>query len=113
MKAKKIDLSRYETALRDESAIPAMYDVRATLLNLLFHPDLNLSAVDTLSRQKLGHSIRHDESDVLLVSPEDHAKIQAAVEAWKGYSERDIEFLRRVIEAPEVDVDEQVATPEG
>lgn len=113
MQARKIDLSPYTLdAKNPETGENAVYEVRRTLLMLLFHPDLKLNAIQVLEQNELAEKIRKEETDTLLVSPEDYGKMWAAVQAGKGYSENDVRFIKRIKDAPEVTVDEQVTAPD-
>jgi len=111
MKAKKIDLSQYATVLKDENGEPQMFDVRSSLVNVLFHPNLKLGAVEILERDELRKDIQNEETDTLLVTPEDWEKLRAGVECIEGFGQNDVGFIRRVLEAPEVTVEEPAETP--
>lgn len=113
MQARKIDLSPYTLDATDpKTGEPAVYKVRQTLLMLLFHPELKLDAIQVLEQNELAEKIRKEEADTILVSPEDYGKIWAAIQGGKGYSENDVRFIKRIKDAPEVTVDEQVSAPD-
>ena len=108
MKAKKIDLSQYASNVVDPSTEGgfAMFDIRTSLVNVLFHQKLNLGAVEVLERDELRRAIINEETDTLLVSPDDWQKLCGGVKAVDGFGQNDVEFIRRVLKADEVEVDE-------
>ena len=109
MKAKKIDLSGYSTNQLDEAGEPVMYDVRKALVQLLFHPSLQLNAVQVLEANELADKIRIG-GDTILLSQDEYAKITTAINVVTGYQEPDVEFVRRMVNAEEVEVEESHGT---
>lgn len=106
MKAIKLDLSRYETTQRDEKGDVAMYDCRTSLVTLLFHPALELNASQVLDASDLARKVR-DAGDTLLVTPEEYDRVTASVNAAVGYGEHDVEFVRRMMNVEDVEVEEK------
>ncbi len=105
MKAKKIDLSGYPTGQLDEKGQPVTYDVRKSLVSVLFHPGLQLDPFQVLEANELADKIRIG-GDTILLSEQEYAKIQAGLKVIKGCQEADVEFVRRLIHAEEVELEE-------
>lgn len=95
---RKIDLKDYQD---DGKAYP----VKQTITLLLFNPDLRLVARDLISQDALARKIEESDSSVLLEETE-YQKVKLAVETAKGWQRGDLEFVRRILEAPEVPVKE-------
>ncbi len=80
------------------------YDVKSTLIEVLFAPDLRLAALETLERDDLAHKIKDWPDNTLLLEEADYQKVKAGLESLRGFGRNDVEFIRRVEKAPEVAV---------
>jgi len=107
MTARKIDLTNYPApGLVQESGEPVTYEVPSSMVALLFHPELKLSALDTLAANRLAEKIEQAGASVLLDSAE-YAQLKRAVDTFKGFTRNEVELVRRILEAPEVEVTEK------
>ncbi len=86
----------------------ADYDVRGSIVEILFHPDLQLGATALLDRDTLARKVNDWPDKDLLLEEADYKKVLAAVEVLKGLTRHDVEFIRRVLNAPEVAVEVKV-----
>lgn len=109
MKGRKLNLENYLVGSFDEEGkekeIP--YDVKGSLISLLFHKELNLSALQLLDMDDLGRRIRDCKDKEIHLEEADYLKIKQAVDSFIGYGERDIELVRRVATAPQVEMEEK------
>jgi hypothetical protein len=111
VKMKKIDLKPYKVELptrQPDGSIEAVsqdYDVKDVIVGIMFSRDLQLSARETLDRDPLCRRILDAEDSILLESA-DYDLVKKAVETIKGYSRNDVQMIRRILEAPEVEVEE-------
>ncbi len=103
---RQINIEPYKVNINPEEQID--YDVRGSLLEILFHPDLLLGAKDILNRDTLARKIEAWPDFNLLLEEEEYKKVVAGVNALKGLTRRDVEFARRVIDAPPVEVQVKV-----
>lgn len=105
---RKIDISNYTVKGRNQEGqiIDAPYDVRASIMSILFHPDLRLEAVEALERDKLANKINDCKDGFVLLEDADYKKVEEAIKAVKGFTRNDVEFVRRVLEAETVPVKE-------
>lgn len=87
------------------------YDVKGSLIGLLFNRDLQLNARDLLERDPLGRKIAHAEGPTLLLEEKEYEILKKAVDTFKGYSHNDIQLVRRVYEAKPVEVEKKI--PKG
>jgi len=88
---------------REKVTVP--YNVRDTLVNILFNPELRLGAKDLLSRDDLSRKILGCQEDTVLLEESEYQQILNAVNSIKGYGKSDIEFVKRVLECPQVQVE--------
>lgn len=111
MKARKIDLTPYPLTHRpmNPEGKPYQYDVRGSLAELCFVPELQLTGRDVLSANRIAQTIL-DAGPSLLLAEMDYSRLSAACLQHKGFTRDDVELVRRVLEAPEVEVTE-VAAP--
>jgi len=102
---KKLDLTNYQVN-GPEPGKTLPYDVKTSLITLMFNPDLRLGAHDVLAQQKLADKIASIEGEALLEDAE-YEKVKAAILQFRGYVQNDAELVRRVLEASEVQVEEK------
>ena len=81
------------------------YDVRGSIVEILFHPDLQLGAKALLDRDTLARKVNDWPDNDLLLEETDYKKVLAALEVLKGLTRQDVEFVSRVLNAPEVAVE--------
>lgn len=103
---RSIDLSDYTVMVEDpeKGPRPVSYKVRESIVNMLFNPALKLSGMELLATDTLARSIMANKDDALLVEEADYGKIRQAIEAYRGFTQNDVEFVRRVLHASEVKV---------
>jgi len=112
MKAWKIDLSVYEVpAELTGTGQQRPYDVRKSLRTVLVSPMLRLNGVRLLEHSELATKIGTHPADELLVDAADYKRLTAAFEKLEGLGGADVEFVRRVLKAPEVEVEGPATAP--
>lgn len=102
-------------------AVEGNYDIKESLVGLLFARDLQLQARDLLERDPLGRKITEAEGPTLLLEEKEYDIIKKAVDTFKGYTRNEVELVRRVYDAKTVEVEKKlpkgepvdVAAPEG
>ena len=117
MKARKIDLSSYETGRLTPDGEKELMSVATSLANLLFHPGLKLNGLQLLERQPISRQILGAVADVpegqpvpagcsILLSDADYAVLKQSVMSFTGYTQEFVEMVQRVADATVVEVDE-------
>lgn len=95
----------YPVEIRDpegkKKEIP--YGTKESLVAILFNPALKLTGLTLLRQDELARKVA-DSGDELLLEEEEYERIRAAIEAVEGLGRNDVEFVRRIIDAPKVDV---------
>ena len=106
---RRINLKNYDETVRDEKGedVKLPYDVKNSMIEVLLSRDLGLSAREALDREDLARRIRDCPDGSILLEEADYTKLVVAVDTIKGWCRTDIEFLKRITEAPEVEVEEK------
>lgn len=102
---RRLDLTPYDVEVRGPEGVRTLpYDLVESVVGLLFHPDLKLSARELIGRQGLGEKL--EAGGVVLLEEAEHAILVQAVEAFRGFTRNETELVRRVLDAPVVPVAE-------
>lgn len=98
---RKITLDNYEFE-------GATFHVAPSLADLLFH-EPKLSPREVIARDELARKIEAASGDILLEDAE-YAKLVSSLDAadLKTYGRSIVEFIRRILDAPKVEVAEKV-----
>lgn len=105
---RKLDLADYSVEMLSPGGgnVQEPYQVRWSILGVLFS-QRNLAAHELLQLDDLGRKVmNHPNGDAILLEEADYQKIRKAFEAFQGFSRMDVELVRRVLNAPEVEVEE-------
>lgn len=95
---KKIDLTPYKVGEDD-------YKVKEVLVSVLFNAELRLNARAVIEQDALAKKIEASNGSVLLEDA-DYARVKKAVETVSSYGRGDLQFVERVLNAPDVPVKE-------
>jgi len=102
-KAQKVCSTCHGTGFVQEE-VAQSYNVRESLIEALFHPDLKLPARELLDREDLARRMRDCPDGYILLEEEEYNKVLQAVNSIRGYTKPDIEFVRRILNAEKVNV---------
>lgn len=112
---RKIELQNYMVNMRnlEGEMEPKPYNVKDSMISCLLHPALKLTGRELLLRGKLATRIEEAEivegNGHILVEEEDYRKLRQAFETIEGFTKSDMELVRRVLEAEEIEVKESEA----
>jgi hypothetical protein len=106
---RQINLDSYKVDVRgqDGNDVEVPYDVKNSMIEILFSRDLHLSAREALNRDDLARKIRDCPDGSILLEESDYSKLEKAVDAITGFGRTDVEFIRRILEAPRIQVEEK------
>lgn len=79
------------------------YEVKRSLITILFHPERKLDAYGALKANKIAEKIDAAADEVLLEDAE-YEQLIEGLKVTTGYVRTDIPFIERVLNAPEVKV---------
>ena len=118
LKVWKIDVRPYQVELpvRDEKTgnmetKKAPFDVKGSVAAILFNRDLKLTVDESFTAKALADKIRAAKDHVLLDSGE-MKRVREAYSIIRGPAEHELEFLRRIKDAVEVEAAEVVEEEE-
>lgn len=110
---RKIELQNYmvNSPTPDGGSVPKPYFVKESMVTCLLHPALKLTGRELLLRGKLATRIEEAEiikgNGFILVEETDYKKLRQAFETIEGFTKNDMELVRRVLEAEEIEVKEK------
>jgi hypothetical protein len=104
---RRIDLSDYTIDMPTEQGMkPYPYSVKQSIELAMYHPDLKLNYKDLMDHDRIAQKIKQADGFILLEESE-YSRVRLAFENIKGFRKEDVELVRRVIDAPEVEVQEK------
>ena len=105
---RKLNLEHYEVELRNiQGELETQpYDFKDAIINLMFHPNLQLKRVALLETDILAKKIMEADKEILL-EEEEYNKINNAVDRFEGFTKNEVELVKRVSECPEINVKEK------
>lgn len=105
---RKIDVRSYKVtvALPDGTKSEDDYITKDSLCICLLHPALQLTGMELLNRVKIKDKIE-SAGEYVLLEEDEYAKLKTAFETIQGFSANDVEMVRRVLEAEEIQVEEK------
>lgn len=106
---RKINLENYLIEGFDEKGKTRKfpYNVKESLVSILFHRNLNLNAMDLLDRDDLARKIRDCKNKEILFEESEFEKIKQSINSFTGYGRNDIEFVNRILKCPKIEVEEK------
>jgi hypothetical protein len=81
------------------------YDIKDSMADVLLHPELKLTGVALLKNNKLADKILSSTEDSVLLEEAEYQILRGACERIQGFSRDDLELVKRILEAPEVEVE--------
>ena len=102
---RKINTTPYKVNVRTETEEKEIdYNIKNSIITILFQPALKLSAVELLKQNKLAEKVA-SSGDELLLEEEEYTRLKIALDALEGLSRNDVEFVTRILEASSVEVE--------
>ena len=104
---RKIELQNYLVKLtRENGEVESKpYNVKESIISCFLHPALKLTGRELLLRGKLTKQIEEANGSIL-IEEENYRKLKQAFERIEGFTRNDMELVRRVLEAEEIEVKE-------
>jgi len=103
---RKLDLTKYDVPKRNErgeldGSLP--YEVKTSVIELLFTRSQGLGAIQLLERDELATKIHSHSGNEILLEDAEFALVEGAIDAFKGFGKEDVEFVKRIKQAEKVD----------
>lgn len=116
MEAREINLAAYDIpGARDPEGGPIPFDMREFVYDVLLNPLLGLTAVQVMEHGELARRVRDHAGDSILLDRVDYDRLKWSIDAVGGDDGRGgrrpgfmaaaEEAVRRVLNAPKVEVD--------
>lgn len=106
---RRIDLTNYTVCLRNDKGewTDLPYEVKDSMIELIFSRDLRLSGRELLIRDTLAHKISDCSDGSILLEEDEWNKFVTAIETIQGLGRPDVELTHRILEAPRIKVEEK------
>jgi len=104
---RKLNLTDYQVTVKAKSAdnkiidVSGPYNVKDSILNLLFIRELQLSGAELVKQNVLAIKIENCKDEVIILEDEEYNRIKRAFDTFKGFGRNDVELVTRVNEAEE------------
>lgn len=99
---KKVDISEYSFGRGKE--IPVPYQVRESMVDIILHPTLKLTASEMLKREALCERILNTPDNFIVMENADYDKLLAATNSISGYTRADMVLVKRIMNPEEVEL---------
>ena len=103
---RKLDLTQYITHRQDDEGKAISFDVRSSAIELLF-VNGRLQPLERMKRETLAQRIESEEGNTILLEDADWDKMNEGLAKVDMPGREFNEFVRRIIEAPTVQVKEK------
>lgn len=105
---RKLDLSSYPVTVRrpDGTTEQQPYDVRDILADISFLPAQGCKKVELFKREKLAKKIAEAPTETILLEETEWQRLNDALDHVGGLGRQEVELVRRIVEAPVVEVEE-------
>ena len=100
---KKLDLKNYTYSVKDQQGVTRLlpYIFKDVLVNVITHQNLGLNGPEMLEIDPVAEKIEKADMEVVLTD-EDYHKITDNLNRFRGFSNIDRQFLKRIYNCPEV-----------
>jgi len=104
---RKLNVENYINKIRtNEGFEDVEYPFKDSLIYMMFDRGLQLAGRRLLEQNVLAEKILKAEKEIILEEAE-YNQIKTAVEAFKGCARVEVELVKRVLECPEIDIEEK------
>lgn len=79
------------------------YNVRDSITEALFSKHLGLAPTDILAREPISEKINNIATDTAVLTDEEYKVLLSSVEALRGLTQYDMEFVKRIFNASKQD----------
>lgn len=103
---RKIDIRPFVVVINepDGGKREVGYRFKESIIEILFNPNLKLNSVNLLKQDELAKKIMNAGEEELLLEEEEYIRVKAALDTIQGLTKNDVELVRRIINATEVEV---------
>lgn len=108
-KMRKLSLENYFFEGLDEKGQPKNfpYNVKLNLIASLFQRQNNLHSEELLERDDIARKIRDCKENEIILEESEYDKIKQAINIISGYGQDDVEFVKRILKCPQIEVEEK------
>jgi len=104
---RKINLEGYEVEVLDPATNEKKkltYEVRKSICELLFIPQLKLNGPALIKQMDLSKKIEEAPENYVLMEEEEYRNVEKAFVLFEGFGAREVELVKRILNAEKVEV---------
>jgi len=79
------------------------YHVVDSIVNVMFIRELQLQGAELLKQQMLAMKLENCKEDSIMLEDAEYERIKKAFDTYKGFTRPDVELVKRILEAEEVE----------
>jgi hypothetical protein len=100
---RRLDLKNYTFTMNDQNGIARLtpYQFKDTLVNVLTNRSLGLNGPELLDISVVADKVKNADKEVILTD-DDYHKITDTLKRFRGFSDPDTQFVRRIFNCPEI-----------
>lgn len=91
----------------EPQVIAQSYNVKDSVVALMFIPELKLSGVELLKQNILAMKIETCENDAILLEETEWERLVKSVNTFKGFTRNDVELVNRILNTEIIDINER------
>lgn len=101
---KKLNLQNYYVEVQTKEGLKKIpYDIKGSIKNILFDPRQQLNHLQLFEAMEVYRKIKEAKEDILLEDAE-YSIIDKSLNAFRGWTENDYEFVRRIKDAENIEM---------
>lgn len=101
---KKIDLSKYQAIVHNGKIEESIsFDVKKSIVELLFIPQLKLNGSALLQQNSLAEKIQNVKEEFIVLEEEEYSRVKKSFDLYEGFDKNAVELVRRVLNAETID----------
>ena len=101
----KARISEGKPPVEEGEFVDFPYEVKDAMIEILLSSDLQLTGRELLERDDIARKIKDCVDGHILLEEEEWNKVVQAVETVKGFGRPDVELVRRVLNAEQIEVE--------
>jgi len=105
---KRINIENFLVLVNGEN-VP--YEIKTSIQAILFNPQLKLDGIKLIKHFDIWNKIKKQEKELILEDA-DYEILKSCVNFFQGYSQNDVEFVKRIQDAKNYEIKKEIIEEE-